>query len=76
MSSSVRRDLHAASAAARRRFHQEGITNLLADPERFDIGGDAAFRTRHDRGMPKLLGGALGFDLVAHQADVLRLRRR
>ena len=38
----------------------------------FGIGRDAAVRARHHRNA-ELLGGALGLDLVAHQADVLGL---
>ena len=39
---------------------------------RLGVGGDAAVRARHDRDA-EALGGALGLDLVAHQADVLGL---
>jgi len=34
------------------------------------VGADAAIRARHDRNA-EALGGALGLDLVAHQADML-----
>ena len=39
---------------------------------RLGVGGDAAFGARHHRNAEPL-GGALGLDLVAHQADMLGL---
>ena len=67
------RDLHAASAAAGRRLDQHREADFARDRERFLVVGDAAFGTRHDRNA-EALGGALGLDLVAHQADVFGLR--
>ena len=66
------RDLHAAPAAAGRRLDQHRIADLVGDFCRFRVGGDAAFRARHHRDAEPF-GGALGLDLVAHQADVLGL---
>ena len=45
----------------------------LRDRQRLLVGGDAAVGARHHRDAEPL-GGALGLDLVAHQADVLGLR--
>ena len=50
-----------------------GKADLAGDRERLGLGGDAAVRARHHRNA-EALGGALGLDLVAHQADVLGLR--
>ncbi len=66
-------DLHAAAAAAGRRLHQHGKADLAGDRERLGLGRDAALRSRHHRDAEPLRG-ALGLDLVAHQADVLGLR--
>ena len=65
-------DLHAAAAAARRRLDQHGIADLLGGDQRLALAGDRALGARH-AGNPKALGGQLGFDLVAHQADMLGL---
>ena len=46
---------------------------LGCDLGRFLVGTDAALRAGHDRNA-ELLRGALGLDLVAHQADVFGLR--
>ena len=67
------RDLHAAAAAAGGGLDQHRKADLAGDRERFGVVGDAAFRAGHDRNA-EALGGALGFDLVAHDADVLGLR--
>ncbi len=66
-------DLHAASAAPGRSLHQKGKTDLLGDCHGVVVGADCAVRARH-HGNAKALCGLLGLDLVAHQADVLRLR--
>ena len=68
----VARDLHAASAAAGRRLDQHRIADVVGDARGFRVGGDAALRARHHRNA-EALGGALGLDLVAHEADVLGL---
>ena len=67
------RDLHAAAAAAGGRLDQHRKADLVGDLRRLVVGADAAVRAGHD-GNAELLGGALGLDLVAHQADVLGLR--
>ena len=66
-------DLHAASAAAGRRLDQHRIADLAGDLGGFRVGANAAIRARHHRNAERL-GGALGLDLVAHQADMLGLR--
>ena len=66
------RDLHAASAAARRRLHQHRKADCLRDRHRVVVGTDAAVGAGH-HGNAELLCGLLGLDLVAHQADVLGL---
>ena len=66
------RDFHAASAAAGRGLHQDRKADRVRDRYRFLVGGDAAVRSRHHRNA-EALGGALGLDLVAHQADMLGL---
>ena len=66
------RDLHAASAAAGGRLHQHGKADLLGDRHRVVVGADRAVGAGH-HGNAELLGGLLGLDLVAHQADVLGL---
>ena len=72
-SARVARDLHAAPAAAGGGLDQHRIADLVGDLGGFRVVGDAAFRARHHRNA-EALGGALGFDLVAHQADMLGLR--
>ena len=67
------RDLHAAAAAAGSRFHQHRKADGLRDRHRVVLGTDAAVGTGH-HGNAEPLGGLLGLDLVAHQADVLGLR--
>ena len=67
------RDLHAASAAAGRRLHQHRKADRFGDRHRVVVGGDAAVGAGH-HGNAEPLGGLLGLDLVAHQADVLGLR--
>ena len=66
----VLRDLHAAAAAAGGRLDQHRIADLAGERERLGVGVDAALGARHDRNAEPL-GGALGLDLVAHEADVL-----
>ena len=63
------RHLHAASAAAGRGFHQDRKADRVRDRYRLLVGGDGAVRARHHRNA-EALGGALGLDLVAHQADM------
>ena len=67
------RDLHAAPAAARRRLHQHGIADFAGDSQRLRLVADGALGAGH-AGDAEPLGGALGLDLVAHDADVLGLR--
>ena len=67
------RHFHAASAAAGRRLHQDGEAYRLPDRQGVIVGRDRAIGAGHDRDAEPL-GGLLGFDLVAHQADVLGLR--
>ena len=65
------RDLHAAPAAAGRRLHQHRKADPRRAVERLRLGDPTrAVRARHDRNA-EALRGALGGDLVAHQADVL-----
>ena len=66
------RDLHAAPAAARRGFDQDRIADLVGDAAGLGIGRDAALRARHHRNA-EAPGGALGLDLVTHDADVFGL---
>ena len=63
------RDLHAAPAAAGRRLHQHRKADRVRERYRLLVGRDAAVGARHHRNAEPL-GGALGFDLVAHQADM------
>jgi hypothetical protein len=51
------------------RLDDDRIADLGGDA-RLPLVGDAAVRARHDRDAEPL-GGALGLDLVAHDADVL-----
>ena len=67
------RDLHAASAAAGGRLDQHRKADRLCDRHRVVVGTDGAVGAGH-HGNAELLGGLLGLDLVAHQADVLGLR--
>jgi hypothetical protein len=66
------RNLHAASAAARRRLHQHRKADCLRDGHRIVFRTDAAVGARH-HGNAEPLCGLLGLDLVAHQADVFGL---
>ncbi len=63
------RDLHAAPAAARGRLDQHGKTDAARKLARLALGGDTAVGARHHRNA-EAHRRALGFDLVAHQADV------
>src|SRR3569623_200293 len=65
-------DLHAASAAARRSLHKNREADLLGDRHGVVAGANTAVRPRNDRNAEPL-GGLLGFDLVAHGADMLGL---
>ncbi len=67
------RHLHAAPAAAGRRLDEHRVADLRGDALGVVLVGDAALRARHARDA-EALGGALGLDLVAHDADVLGLR--
>ena len=66
--------LHAATAAAGRGLDQDRIAHVLGDPlrlrQRLVI---APSEPGHDRDS-EALGGRLGFDLVAHDADMFRRR--
>ncbi len=66
-------DLHAAAPSARRSLDDHRIADRGCDLARFGFVPDAALGAR-DAGDPETLSGALGFDLVAHHADVLGLR--
>ena len=72
-SSAVARDLHAAPAAAGRRLDQHRKADLaaIAIASRRRVTPPSEPGTT---GMPSRCGGALGLDLVAHDADVLGLR--
>ena len=72
-SSGVAGDLHAAPAAARRRLDDHRIADLVGDPQRLGLVLDRALGAGH-AGDAEPRRGALGLDLVAHQADVLGLR--
>ena len=68
------RDLHAASAAAGRRLDQHRKADRLARSRIASSSGvDRAVGAGHHRNAEPL-GGLLGLDLVAHQADVLGRR--
>jgi hypothetical protein len=66
------RDLHAASATAGGRLDQHRKADPFGDRHRVVVGGHPAVGARH-HGNAEALGGLLGLDLVAHQADVLGL---
>ena len=65
----IHRDLHAAATAAGRGLDDDRIADFGTDARRFLIVGHAAIRTRNDRNAETFCG-ALGFDLVAHDADM------
>jgi hypothetical protein len=65
-------DLHAAAAAACRRLHQHRKADVARGRERILVRFDSAVGAGDHRDA-ELLRGALRFDLVAHQPDVLRL---
>ncbi len=67
------RDLHAASAAAGCSLDQDGEAHRLGDLHRLGFAVHRAVGSRHHRNA-KPLGGLLGLDLVAHDADVFRRR--
>ncbi len=67
------RDLHAAPAAPGGSLYQHGKADRLRNRHRVVVGSDTAVRARH-HGNAEPLRGFLGFDLVAHQTDVLGLR--
>lgn len=62
-------DLHATTTAAGRSLDDDRIADFLGDTGCFDFIRHAAVRTRNDRDAEALCG-ALGFDLVAHDADM------
>ena len=66
----VARDLHAAAAAAGRRLDDHRIADFGGDALGFLLVGDGAVGAGHDRNAEPL-GGALGLDLVAHDADMV-----
>ncbi len=65
-------DLHAAPAAARRRLDQHRKADVPGDAHRLVVVGHAAFGARH-AGNAERPRGALGLDLVAHDADMFGL---
>jgi hypothetical protein len=67
------RHLHAAAAAAGGCLDQHREADPLGDRHRIVVGSHRTLGAGH-HGNAELLGGLLGFDLVAHQADVLGLR--
>ncbi len=67
------RDLHAAPAAPGRRLDQDRVAYAGGNAFRLSLVGNAALGARHAR-YAEALGRALRLDLVAHDADVLRLR--
>ena len=62
--------LHAAATAARGRFEHQRESDVARQAKRLGVRADAAVGAGNDRNA-ELLSGALGRDLVAHQADVL-----
>ena len=70
--SSARHDLHAAPAAARGGLDQHRIADLGGDLARLLDACERAGRAGDQR-QAELRGGALGLDLVAHDADMLGL---
>src|SRR4029450_7992483 len=69
----VARHLHAASATAGSRLDDDRIADVPGDLPGLGLVGNAALGAGH-AGDAEALGRALGFDLVAHDADMLRLR--
>ena len=65
--------LHAAPAAAGLGLDEHGVADLGGNLAGRNLVRDGAFGTGH-HGNPELLRGALGLDLVAHDADVLGAR--
>ncbi len=63
-------DLHAASAAACRRFDEHRISGFFGDLVSFFVGGDGAIRTRN-AGNAERAGGNLRLNFVAHQPNVI-----
>ena len=63
-------DLHAAAAAAGGGLEHDRKAHLARQSLGFLVGADAAVGARHGRDA-EFDGGALGGDLVAHQADML-----
>ena len=68
-----RHHLHAAPAAARRGLDQHRIADLAGELAGVGDAGQRAVGARDQR-QAELGGGALGLDLVAHDADMLGLR--
>src|ERR1700722_15741560 len=68
-----KRDLHPAATPTCRGLDDDWIADLVGDLARFDFVPYAAFGSRATR-EHEPLSGALGLDLVAHQADVFSLR--
>ena len=66
-------DFHAAPAAAGTGFDQHRIANGIGNLHRRGFGRHRAVGPRHARDAG-ILGRLLGHDLVAHGADVLRVR--
>ena len=66
-------DLHAAAAAAGRRLDQHRVADVAGDTGGGRLVADGSVGAGHDRDA-EARGGALGLDLVAHHADVLRAR--
>ena len=65
-------DLHAAPAAATRRLDDHRIADVLGDAGGFRHFGHRAIAAGHQR-QTQRPGGALGFHLVAHGADMFGL---
>src|SRR5690606_25846338 len=64
------RHFHAAPAAAGRRLDDDRVADTRGDALRLALVGNRAFRAGNDRDA-EALGGALGLDLVAHDADMV-----
>src|SRR5436190_2552891 len=65
------RDLHASPTAAGRRLDQHRIADISGGAAGLADVVDTAFRSGNDR-YAEFLGGSLGFDLIAHDADMGR----
>src|SRR6202044_511725 len=68
-----KRNLHPAATPTCRGLDDDRIADLVGDLARFDFVPYAAFGSR-DTWESEPLSGALGLDLIAHQADVFSFR--